>query len=151
MVCEQRVPIADRELAGRDDAVEEDLDVDLVVGQVDARAVVDRVGVDEAARERELDPAVLGEPEVAALADDAAAQLGAVDAHGVVRLVADVGVAFGARLHERADAAVPQQVDRRTQDRATSSRSASAVSTPSGMPSRVRTSGVIVIDLAVRG
>ena len=44
-------------------------------------------------RERVLDAAVLGEPEVAALADDAAAQLGAVDAHRVVRLVADVGVA----------------------------------------------------------
>ena len=87
---QQRVPIVDGELAGRDDAVEEHLQVDLVVGHVDARAVVDRIRVDEAARERELDAAALGEPEVAALADDAAVQLGAVDAHGVVRLVADV-------------------------------------------------------------
>ena len=81
------------ELAGAHRAVEQDLDVHLVVGGVDARAVVDRVGVDAAAGERVLDPAVLGEPEVAALADDSAAQLGAVDAHRVVRLVADVGVA----------------------------------------------------------
>ena len=56
----------------RDDAVEQDLDVHLVVGRVDAGAVVDRVGVDQATRERELDPAPLREAEVAALADDAA-------------------------------------------------------------------------------
>ena len=43
--------------------------------------------------QRELDPAALGEAEVAALADDPAAQLGAVDADRVVGLVADVGVA----------------------------------------------------------
>ena len=44
-------------------------------------------------RERVLDPAALGEPEVAALADHPAAQLVAVDAHAVVGPVADVGVA----------------------------------------------------------
>ena len=37
--------------------------------------------------------AALGEAEVAALADHLRAQLAAVDAHGVVGLVADVGVA----------------------------------------------------------
>ena len=46
----------------------------------------------EPTSERELDAAPLGEAEVAALADDAAPQIGAVDAHRVVRLVADVGV-----------------------------------------------------------
>ena len=92
-------------------AVEQDLDVHLVVGGVDARAVVDRVGVDEAAGERVLDPAVLGEAEIAALADGPAPQLGAVDAHRVVRLVAHVGVGLGARLHVGADAAVVEQVD----------------------------------------
>ncbi len=44
----------------------------------------------------ELDPAELGEPEVAALADDLDAQVGAVDADRVVGLVADVGVRLGA-------------------------------------------------------
>ena len=56
-------------------------------------------------------------PEVAALADDAAAQLRAVDADGVVGLVARVGVGLRGGLDVRADAAVPQQVDRRAQDR----------------------------------
>ena len=41
---------------------------------------------------RRLDPAELGQAEVAALADDAAAQVAAVDADRVVGLVADVGV-----------------------------------------------------------
>ena len=147
---QQRVPIVDGELAGRDDAVEEHLQVDLVVRHVDARAVVDRIRVDEAARERELDATALGEPEVAALADDAASQLEAVDADGVVRLVADVGIAFGARLDERADAAVPQEVDGRTQQ-ARDHLVRRQGATSSGMPSRLRTSGVIAMALAVRG
>ena len=90
---EQLVALLRRQLAGGDDAVEEDLDVDLVVAAVDAGRVVDGVGVDQAAGERVLDPAELGEPEVAALADHPAAQLVAVDAHAVVGPVADVGVA----------------------------------------------------------
>ncbi len=72
----------------------------------------------EAAVQRVLDPAELGEAEVAAFADRAAAEVGAVDAQRVVGLVAHVGVAFGARLHVGADAAVVEQVDRRPQDRA---------------------------------
>ena len=44
-----------------------------------------------------FDAAELGEAEVAAFADDAAAQLRAVDAHGVVGAVADVRVRLGAR------------------------------------------------------
>ena len=45
-------------------------------------------------RERVLDAAALREAEVAALADDAAAQLPRVDADRVVGPVADVGVAL---------------------------------------------------------
>ena len=79
-----------------DEPVEQDLDVDLVVGAVDTRRVVDRVGVDLSAAAGELDAAELGEPEVAALPHDLDAQLLAVDAHGVVGLVARVGVRLGA-------------------------------------------------------
>ena len=73
-----------------------------------------------------LDPAELGEAEVAALADHLGPQVGAVDADRVVGLVADVGVRLGARLDVGADAAVPQQVDRRGEDRPASARPASA-------------------------
>ena len=56
-------------------------------------------------------------PEVAALADDPAAQLARVHPDRVVGLVADVGVGLGRRLDVGADAAVAQQVDGRLEDR----------------------------------
>ena len=96
-VGQQPVALLAREVAVGDDRVEQDLDVDLVVGAVHAAGVVDRVGVDRPAGHRVLDAAALREAEVAALPDDAAAQLAGVDADGVVGLVADVGVALGSR------------------------------------------------------
>ncbi len=106
------------QVAVGDDRVEQDLDVDLVIGAIDARRVVDRVHEDPAAAQRVCHARALREAEVAALADDAAAQLVGVDPDGVVRLVADLGVPLLLRLHVRPDAAVPEQVDRRLQDRA---------------------------------
>ncbi len=100
-----------------DQVVEQHLDVDLVVGAVHAGRVVQGVGVDLAAGAGELDPAALGQAEVAALADHLDAQLRPVHADRVVGLVAHLGVALGGRLHVGADAAVPQQLHRRQQDR----------------------------------
>ena len=60
------------ELTRYDEPVQQDLDVDLVVAAVDPRGVVDRVGVEPASRPGELDPAPLGQPQVAALPDDLA-------------------------------------------------------------------------------
>ncbi len=114
---EQLVALLDGHVALGDQGVQQDLDVHLVVGGVHARAVVDGIGVDLAAVPGELDPAELGQTQVAALADDLDPQLGAVDADGVVGLVADVGVRLGARLDVRTDAAVPEQVDLRLEDR----------------------------------
>ena len=84
-----------RELAFGDRDPEQDLDVDLVIGGRDARGVVDRIGVDASAGERVLDAPALGEPEVAAFADDLAAQARAVHAYGVVGAIAHLGVGFG--------------------------------------------------------
>ena len=67
---------------------------------------------------RELDPRAAREAEVAALPHDPAAQLGRVDADRVARAVLGRVVGLVRRLHDRADAAVPEQVDRRAQDRA---------------------------------
>ena len=67
--------------------------------------------------ERVLDAPALGEAEVAALADDAAAQLVAVDADAVVRSVPGLCVRLLGALHVGADPAAPQQVDRRAEDR----------------------------------
>ncbi len=76
-------------------AVEQDLDVDLVVGGVHAGGVVDEVGVEQHAVLRRLDAAQLGQAQVAALAHHLAAQVAAVDAQRVVGAVADVGVRLG--------------------------------------------------------
>ena len=114
---EQLVPLLLGHVAGGDDGSQKDLDVHLVVGAADARRVVDRVRVDAAAGERVLDSAFLREAEVSALAHDTRAHVAAVDPKGVVRLVADVEVGLGGRLHVRADAAVPEQVDLGQEDR----------------------------------
>ena len=66
---EQLVALLHGQVAGRHLGVEQDLDVDLVVRAVDAGRVVDGVGVDQDAVERGLDPAPLGQAEVAALDD----------------------------------------------------------------------------------
>ena len=54
---EQRVALLLGQLAVGDRQAEQDLDVDLVIGGVDAGGVVDRIGVDAAAGQRVLDPA----------------------------------------------------------------------------------------------
>ena len=99
-----------------DHRAEQDLDVDLVVGAVDAGRVVDEVGVDPA-RPRERDPRALGQAEIAALGDDPAAQLLGVDPYRVVGAIESIGVALGGGLDVGADAAVPEQLDRRQQNR----------------------------------
>ena len=93
--------------------VEQDLDVHFVVGAVHATGVVDEVGVGTAAIEAEFHATQLGHTEVTALAHYLAAQLVAVDAQRVVGLVAHIGMALGAGLDVRTNAAVPQQVHRR--------------------------------------
>ena len=112
---QQHVALVHRELSALHGEVQQDLDVHLVVGGVDARRVVDEVGVDAAALLRVLHPASLGEAEVPALAHDACAHLVAVDPNGVVRAVAHLGVALAVGLDVGADAAVPEQIDGRLQ------------------------------------
>ncbi len=103
------------QFAGAHRQVQQDLDVDLVVGGVDARRVVDEVGVDAAAVAGEFDAPALREAQVAALADYLAAEFVAIDPQRVVGQVTDVGIGLAGRLDVGADAAVPQQVHRRFQ------------------------------------
>ena len=98
--------------------VQEDFDVDFVVGTVDAAGVVDGVGVQAHAVLGGFDAAALGHAEVAAFADDFRAHVAAVDAQGVVGAVADLRVAFVACFDVGADAAVPDEVHRRFQQAA---------------------------------
>ena len=98
-------------------------------------------------RLRELDAAALGDAEIGAFADHPRAQLAPVDAQRVVGAVADLGVRLVRRLDVGADAAEPQQVDRRAQDARGSARPASAPR-PRRRAAR-RISGVSLIDFAL--
>ena len=75
---------------------------ELSIASVSMRPPFERIG----------DAAALGDAEIGALADHLGADLVAVDAQRVVGAVADLGMAFAARLDEGADAAEPQQIDR---------------------------------------
>jgi len=76
--CSSRLRSAGLQLAGAHHPVEQDLDVDLVVGGVNAGRVVDEVGVHQAARQGVLDPGRLGQAQVPALGDDPGAQVGGI-------------------------------------------------------------------------
>ena len=105
------------ELARGDEPVEQDLDVDLVVGAVDAGRVVDRVGVDRCRRRRAnsmrprwVKPRLPPSPTTLARSS--------LPSTRTVSLVLSPTSACDsvARLDVGADAAVPQQVDRGAQD-----------------------------------
>ena len=104
---QQRLAFLGRERPGGDRPVDQDLEVDLVVGGVDPGRIVDRVGVDAAALQRIGDPPALGHPEIGALADHLGADLVGVDPQRVIGPVADFGMAFLRRLDKGADAAEP--------------------------------------------
>ena len=66
---------------------------------------------------RELDPACLRDSEIGALADDLGADVLCIHAQRVIGRVADLDVILLRRLDIGADAAEPDEVDRRFQDR----------------------------------
>ena len=70
---EKRIACLQGSAFGGNGGTEGDLDIDLVIRAIDARAVVDEVGVEQNAIERRLDAATLGHAEVAAFANDARA------------------------------------------------------------------------------
>ncbi len=94
-----------------------DLDVHFDVGSIDARRIVDRIGIQPHARACGLDPPALGHAEIGALADHLAAKLRCRDSDGIVRAIPDTVVGFGRRAYIGADAAEPQKIDRHPQNR----------------------------------
>ena len=110
-LLEQRVAVFFRQVAACDDRVEQDLDVDLVVGAVHAPGVVDEVGVAAPAPEGEFHPRQLGDPQVPPLPYHAAAQLVGIHPQGIVGLVPHIGMGLHAGFDVGADTAVPEQVN----------------------------------------
>ena len=80
------------------EAVHQNLDVDLAVTGFHTCGVVDCVGVEDDAVERSLNTTQLGEAEVTTLANNLGAQVLAVDAQCVVSLVAYLCVGLGGGL-----------------------------------------------------
>ncbi len=72
---------------------EQDLQIDLVVGGVDAGRIVDRIGVDAPAGAGIFDAPLLGDAQIGAFADHLGADLAAIDAHRVVGAVAGFEIA----------------------------------------------------------
>ena len=115
-VDQDLVPLLLGQITRRDDLVEKDLDVHLVVGGVHPGGVVDEVGVDSTATAGVLDPPGLGQPEVSSLADTDRPEINTVDSDRVVGLVAHIRVGLVDTLDVGPDAAVPQQIHRRLED-----------------------------------
>ena len=115
-VGEQPVARRPRQRAPAHRRSQRDLDVDLDVRAVDAARIVDGVGIAGAAEHAELDAGTLGDAEIGALADHLRPDVGGGDADRVVGTVADILVGLGGGAHIGADAAEPEQVDRRLED-----------------------------------
>ena len=93
-----------------------------MVRTIDARRIVDEVGVDPAphsifAVERERDARGLGHAQIGPFANGLGTQVFGIDAQAIIGWIADLSVAFARRLHIGADAAEPDQIDRAFEDR----------------------------------
>ena len=89
---EERVALLDGELAFRDRQSEQNLDIDLVIRSVDSGRIVDRVRIDAPPCERIFDASELRATEVAALGEDLASQLAAVNSQRIVGAVSHLHV-----------------------------------------------------------
>ena len=96
--------------------IKRDLDVDLVIRTVDARRIVDEVGVYTPAAQGKADSSCLRDAKVCAFTDNLGAHVRAVDAQRIIARVTNVEMAFSPILNIGADAAEPQELHGRFQD-----------------------------------
>ena len=89
------------------DITEQDLDIDFTVRAVYAGGIVYEVGINAPAGKAVFNTSQLGQTEIAAFADNLAAQLVRVNAYSIVAAVADIGMTFMTGFHIGTDAAVP--------------------------------------------
>ena len=105
------------ELAGTPQLLEQDFEVDLVIGHVHACGVVNRVHVEESAPVAVVNAGQLCKSEVRALADHLRPQFGGVNAHVVIGLIPDVQVALQGGFDVGADPSEPEQIHLHPQNR----------------------------------
>jgi hypothetical protein len=90
---------------------QENLEIDLMIGKIDACRIVHGVGIDAAAVQRILNACALGECEVGAFTYDLGSNLDSIDARAVVGAVSDDFIGLGTRFDISADATHPQQIE----------------------------------------
>ena len=116
-LVQQRVARLLREATFGHLLVEGDLDVDLIVRAVDAGRIINEVGVDAPAPERVGDAPRLRHAQIGALADHLGAHILGIHAQAIIGRVAHIGITLRGGLDVGADAAEPEQVSLRPQQR----------------------------------
>ena len=88
-----------------------------MIGAIDARGIIDEVGVDTPAIQREHNARGLRHTQICSLADGLGPNVFGIDAQSVVGGIADLSVAFIRRFHIGPDTTKPDEVDRAFEDR----------------------------------
>lgn len=114
---QQRIALLERQATLGHLLVERDLDVNLIIRTIDARAIVDEIGVDPSAMQRKGDAPSLRRAQIGTFTDHLDAQLLCIHAQPVIGGIADIAVALRGRLYIGANAAEPEQVGRGLEDR----------------------------------
>ena len=104
---EQFVTFLARQILFLRDVTEQDLDIDFTVRAVNAGRIVYEIGVNASTGKAVFNTSQLSQTEIAAFADDFAAQLVRVYPYGIIAAVSDIGMAFITGFRVGTDAAVP--------------------------------------------
>src|SRR5712691_4466291 len=91
---ELAVTLVEAEITTSEHRLQQDLEIYLVVGHVNAGGIVDRVGVDPAAPQGVFNASFLGQAEIAAFDHNFATEFTGWDSTGVGRMVAHLCVGF---------------------------------------------------------
>ena len=108
VIQREHVPLLLGQLAVGDHQPEQDLEVDLAVGEVHAARVVERVGVEAAALQRVFDPSELGDPRFPPSPTTSQRSSSALTRTASLAR-SRVAIDLAGRLHVRADPAVPER------------------------------------------
>ena len=91
----------------RDEGLQQDLDIDLVVAHIDTRGVINGVSVYTPTHACILDSSQLRESAVSALPYDSGSHFRRSDSNGIIAGVTDVGVGLSGGSNVGPDAPVP--------------------------------------------
>ena len=79
-----------------------------MIGGIDTRRVINKVGVEQNASKRGFNAATLSHAEITALAHHFAAQFVAIYSQTVIGTISTIGMSFRCRFNIRTNTAIPQ-------------------------------------------